>query len=210
VLRVRDTGVGIAHDVLPRIFDLFVQGEPGAGRGRAGLGIGLAVVQSLVRLHGGTIEASSEGPGRGSTFSVRLRSVSAPAIRLPRSRPAATSAPRRRIVLVEPDPDLRTILRSLLETSGHEVTEAEDGPSAFATAVRVRPDVMLVDIDLAGFDGYELGQRLRMTPEAKSTLLVALTGYGRPEDIERAHAAGFDHHATKPVDPDMLTAILRA
>jgi signal transduction histidine kinase/CheY-like chemotaxis protein len=210
VLRVRDTGVGIARDVLPRIFDLFVQGEPGAIRGRAGLGIGLAVVRSLAELHGGTIEASSEGPGRGSTFSLRLRSVPAPAIRPLRNRPGAAPAPRRRIVLVEPDPDLRTILRSLLEASGHEVTEATDGPGAFATAVRVRPEVMLVDIELAGFDGYELAQRLRMIPEAKSTLLVALTGDGRPDDVERAHAAGFDHHATKPVDPDTLTSILRA
>jgi signal transduction histidine kinase/CheY-like chemotaxis protein len=210
VLRIRDTGVGIPHDVLPRIFDLFVQGEPGAARGRGGLGVGLAVVQSLARLHGGTIEASSEGPGRGSTFSLRLRRIPAPASRPPRSRPGSAPAPRRRIVLVEPDPDLRTILRSLLEASGHEVTEAGDGPSAFATAMRVRPDVMLVDVELAGFDGYELAQRLRMMPEAKSTLLVALSGYGRPEDVERAHAAGFDHHATKPVDSDTLTSILRA
>jgi signal transduction histidine kinase len=209
VLSVRDTGVGIARDDLPRIFDLFVQGEPGASRSRGGLGIGLAVVQRLAELHGGTIEASSDGPGRGSIFSLRLRSIAAPAARMPRRRAVAAPTRRRRIVLVEPDADLRTILRSLLETSGHEVTEAADGPSAFATAVRVRPEVMLIDIDLAGFDGYELAQRLRMAPEAKSTLLVALSGYGRPEDVERAHTAGFDHHATKPVDADMLTAILR-
>jgi signal transduction histidine kinase len=208
VLSVRDTGVGIARDDLPRIFDLFVQGEPGASRGRGGLGIGLAVVRRLAELHGGTIEASSDGPGRGSTFSLRLRSIAAPAARMPRSRAAAPRR-RRRIVLVEPDADLRTILRSLLETSGHEVTEAVDSPSAFATAVRVRPEVMLIDIDLAGFDGCELAQRLRMVPEAKSTMLVALTGYGRPEDVERAHAAGFDHHATKPIDPETLTAILQ-
>ena len=209
VLSVRDTGVGIARDDLPRIFDLFVQGAPRASRGRGGLGIGLAVVQRLAELHGGTIEASSDGPGRGSTFSLRLRSVAAPPACLPRSRAVAVPRLRRRIVLVEPDADLRTILRSLFETSGHEVTEAADGPSAFATAVRVRPDVMLIDIELEGFDGCELAQRLRMAPEAKSTVLVALTGYGRPEDVERAHAAGFDHHATKPVDPDTLTAILQ-
>ena len=209
ILRVRDTGVGIARDDLPRIFDLFVQGEPSGNRAHRGLGIGLAVVQRLAELQGGTIEASSEGPGRGSTFSLRLRSVPAPAIRAPHRLPAARPGAHRRIVIVEPDPDLRTILRALLETSGHDVTEAADGLSAFASAVRVRPDVMLVDLELAGLDGYELAQRLRMAPEAKSIMLVALTGYGRPQDVERARAAGFDHHATKPVDPEILTDMLR-
>jgi len=118
-------------------------------------------------------------------------------------------APRRRIVVAETDPDLRAILRALLETSGHDVSAATDGPEAFAAALRVRPDVMLIDVDLAGFDGYELARRLRMTPEAKSTLLVALTGWGRADDVERARAAGFDHHATKPLDPDALAEILR-
>ena len=209
VLRVRDTGVGIARDVLPRIFELFVQGEPGAIRGRSGLGIGLAVVQRLAELHGGTIDAASDGPGRGSTFSLRLRGVAAPAVRTLRVRPVIAPAPRRRIVVAETDPDLRAILRALLETSGHDVSAATDGPEAFAAALRVRPDVMLIDVDLAGFDGYELARRLRMTPEAKSTLLVALTGWGRADDVERARAAGFDHHATKPLDPDVLAEILR-
>ena len=209
VLRVRDTGVGIARDVLPRIFELFVQGEPGAIRGRSGLGIGLAVVQRLAELHGGTIDAASDGPGRGSTFSLRLRGVAAPAVRTLRVRPVIAPAPRRRIVVAETDPDLRAILRALLEMSGHDVSAATDGPEAFAAALRVRPDVMLIDVDLAGFDGYELARRLRMTPEAKSTLLVALTGWGRADDVERARAAGFDHHATKPLDPDVLAEILR-
>jgi signal transduction histidine kinase/CheY-like chemotaxis protein len=209
VLRVRDTGIGIARDVLPRIFELFVQGEPAAIRGRRGLGIGLAVVQRLAELHGGTIDAASDGPGRGSTFTLRLRSIAAPAGRTPRDRPAMTPAPRRRIVVAETDADLRAILRALLEVSGHDVSEATDGPEAFAAALRVRPDVMLVDVDLAGFDGYELARRLRMTPEAKSTLLIALTGDGRADDVERARAAGFDHHATKPLEPDALAEILR-
>jgi len=101
------------------------------------------------------------------------------------------------------------MLRRLLEASGHAVAEAEDGPGAFETAVRVRPDLMLVDIGLAGFDGYELARRLRMMPETKSAVLVALTGYGRPDDVERSRAAGFDHHAVKPLAADALAEILR-
>src|SRR5207248_1174123 len=146
LLRVRDTGVGIPREMLPRIFDLFVQGEPGAIRGRSGLGIGLAVVHHLAELHGGTIEAPSDGPGRGSTFRLRLRSAPAPRAETPRVRRPATDPPRRRIVVVEDDPDIRGMLRGLLEASGHDVAEAEDGPSAFETAVRVLPDLMLVDI----------------------------------------------------------------
>jgi signal transduction histidine kinase len=208
VLRIRDTGVGIAADVLPRIFDLFVQGEPGTIRGRRGLGIGLAVVRRLAELHDGTIDVASEGPGRGSTFTLRLRSV-APPTRTRRSRPAALPAARRRVVVVEGDPDLRGVLCALLQSSGHEVSEAADGPSALATAMRVRPDVMLIDVDLGGFDGYHLARRLRMMPEVKSTRLVALTTYGRAEDAERALESGFDHHASKPVDADTLATMLR-
>ena len=125
-----------------------------------------------------------------------------------RGRPAVAPAPRRRIVVAESDPDLRAILRSLLETSGHEVSDTADGPEAFATALRTRPDVMLIDVDLAGFDGYELARRLRMAPEVKATRLVALIGWGRADDIDRARAAGFDLHATKPLDDDALAEIL--
>jgi signal transduction histidine kinase len=208
VLRVRDTGVGIAADVLPRIFDLFVQGEPGTLRGRRGLGIGLAVVRRLAELHDGTIDVASDGPGRGSTFTLRLRSVAAPT-RTRRHRPIASTAVPRRVIVVEGDPDLRAVLCALLQASGHDVSEAVDGPSALATAGRVRPDVMLIDVDLSGFDGYQLARRLRMTPELKATRLVALTTYGRAEDAERALESGFDHHASKPVDADALALMLR-
>jgi signal transduction histidine kinase len=208
VLCVRDTGVGIAPDVLPRIFDLFVQGEPGALRGRGGLGIGLAVVQRLADLHGGTIHAESDGPGRGSTFILRLPGVPPPEARTLRSRRASAPARRRRIVIAETDADVRAMLRSLLETSGHEVSDTASGPDAFAAAVRTRPDVILIDVDLAGFDGYELARRLRMTPETKATRLVALTGWGRTDEVDRVLAAGFDDHATKPLDGDALAEIL--
>jgi signal transduction histidine kinase len=208
-LRVRDTGVGIAPDVLPRIFDLFVQGESGTIQGRGGLGIGLAVVQRLADLHGGTIEADSDGPGRGSTFCLRLRSV-APPVRTPRGRPALalTRAARRRILVAESDPDLRAVLRALLETSGHDVGDTANGPEAFATALRTRPDIMLIDVELPGFDGYELARRLRMAPETKATRLVALIGWERVDDVDRARAAGFDQHASKPLDGDALAEIL--
>jgi CheY-like chemotaxis protein len=208
-LRVRDNGVGIAADVLPRIFDLFVQGDTGATRGRRGLGIGLAVVRRLAELHGGTIDVESDGPGRGSAFTLRLPSTAPPPARAARTRRSVLPTPRRRIVVVEADADLRSILCSLLESSGHDVTEAADGPSALAAAIRVRPEVMLIDVELSGFDGYDLARRLRMTPELKSARLVALTTYGRAEDAERALEAGFDHHASKPVDADALATMLR-
>src|SRR5205085_8628447 len=124
----------------------------------------------LADLHGGTIEAQSEGPGRGSTFTLRLRSVAPPPARTSRDRPslARPPAPRRRIVVAESDPDLRAVVRTLLTASGHEVSDTADGPEAFATALRMRPDVVLIDVELAGFDGYELARRLRMTSETKA------------------------------------------
>jgi two-component system, sensor histidine kinase len=209
MLRVRDNGVGIAADVLPRIFDLFVQGDAPGVRGRRGLGIGLAVVRRLAELHGGTIDVESDGPGRGSAFTLRLPSTSAPPARSARTWRSMLPTPRRRVVVVEPDADLRSILCSLLQSSGHDVAEAADGPSALATAIRFGPDVMLIDVDLSGFDGYDLARRLRMTPEVKSARLIALTTYGRAEDAERALGAGFDHHASKPVDADALATMLR-
>ena len=208
VFCVRDTGVGIAPDMLPRIFELFMQGDTAALRGRSGLGIGLAVVQRLADLHGGTIDAASEGPGRGSTFTLRLPRIPAPMTRASRARSGLTTVPPRRIVVAEVDPDVRAILTSLLLTTGHHVDEAADGPSALALAARVQPDVMLIDVDLPGFDGYELARRLRMTPATKSTVLVALSAHRRPEDAERALHSGFDHHACKPIDPEALAQML--
>jgi len=211
VCRVRDSGVGIDADVLPRIFELFVQGDAASRHGRRGLGIGLAVVRRLVELHGGTINAASDGPGRGSTFTLRLPSVRAPALpRPPRESADASSARmRRRVLIVEADADLRAMLRSLLEVSGHHVSDAADGPSAFSIALRARPEVVLIDVELPGFDGYELARRLRMAPETKSVVLIAITGDHREHDAERARLAGFDHYASKPVDPEALAQILQ-
>src|SRR5207244_10654997 len=147
---------------------------------------------------------------RGSTFSLRLRSVAPAPARMSRGRPAVAPAPRRRIVVAESDPDLRAILRSLLETSGHEVSDTADGPEAFATALRTRPDVMLIDVDLAGFDGYELARRLRMAPEVKATRLVAPIGWGRAGDIDRTPAAGGELRAPQRREADAPAALLAA
>ena len=206
VLEVEDTGIGIDPALLPRIFDLFVQGDRTLDRSPGGLGIGLTLTRRLVELHGGRIAAASEGVGRGSRFTVRLPAVAPPAIRLGerRSRPVAVVA--RTVLVVDDNADARVMLREILREAGHIVYEASDGPSAVEVAQTRRFDVALVDIGLPGLDGYAVARRLRT--EAAGTLLVALTGYGRPEDRERAFAAGFAHHIVKPVDPDALLAIL--
>ncbi len=207
VLRVDDTGAGISADLLPRIFDLFVQGQTGLHRSEAGLGVGLTLVKRLVDLHGGRIEVASDGPGRGSTFTVRFPLSARPA--RPRDpTPAAGSAQaRRRIVLVEDNADARQMLRHLLERTGHEVHEAEDGHAGLERTLTLRPDAAIIDIGLPGLDGYELARRIRAAGHTRM-LLVAVTGYGQSGDRLRSSEAGFDAHLTKPVDPLALDAVL--
>jgi signal transduction histidine kinase len=208
VLRVRDSGVGIAPEMLARVFDVFVQGPRGPDGGPGGLGLGLTLVRRIVELHGGTVEAASEGPGRGSVFTVRLPALAAPP---PTSSPAAAGAGarRRRIVVVEDNADAREMLRVALELAGHEVHEAPDGPSGIAAILERRPDVALVDVGLPGLDGYEVGRRVRSTMGA-TIRLIALTGYGQPDDRRQALDAGFDAHLVKPVDPRTLQTALGA
>jgi PAS domain S-box-containing protein len=206
VLEVEDTGVGIDPALLPRIFDLFVQGDRGLDRATGGLGIGLTLVRQLVELHGGSIRAESEGAGRGSRFTVRLPGVSPPEVRLGERRPRAAAGAARTVLVVDDNDDAREMLREILRAAGHTVYEAADGPSALEVAQARHFDVALVDIGLPGLDGYEVARRLRAS--AEGTLLVALTGYGQRADRERATAAGFDHHIVKPVDPDALLAML--
>jgi PAS domain S-box-containing protein len=207
VLRVEDEGVGIAADALPRIFDLFVQGSSSLDRAQGGLGIGLTLTRALVELHGGTIDVESHGFGRGSVFTVRL-----PRIDLPRTTetPAAPVGPAvtRRVLIVEDNDDTREMLRILLERQGHEVFEATDGPEGIRMASRVRPDLALVDIGLPILDGYEVARHIRMQPHQPARL-IALTGYGQPEDVQRSLAAGFDELIVKPVDPARLTQLLQ-
>jgi signal transduction histidine kinase len=206
VLTVRDTGVGIAPGLLPSVFDLFVQGERPLDRAEGGLGIGLTLVRQLVQLHGGTVAAESAGRGQGSTFTVRLPRIAALPVAAP--RPAADEKRRRRVLLVEDNDDSREMLRVGLELAGHEVHEACDGPGGIEAARALRPDVAIVDVGLPGANGYEVARQVRTTVPGMK--LIALTGYGQPEDRRRAMTAGFDTHLVKPVDPEQLLVVIAA
>ena len=209
VLRVRDNGVGIAPEMLPRVFDLFAQAQRGPARVEGGLGIGLTVVQRLVELHGGRAEVASEGLGRGSEFS-----VSFPCVPVADANPApARSAGEGhggpvRVLVVDDNADVAEGLMMLLELLGHRVRVAHDGMAALE-AVRVNvPDLMLVDIGLPGMDGYELAGRVREDFRLKGVVLVALTGYGRDEDKRKAIEAGFDDHLVKPLTVETFQKLL--
>jgi signal transduction histidine kinase/CheY-like chemotaxis protein len=207
VFRVRDTGIGIAPDMLPRVFELFTQAEQGAARSIGGLGIGLTLVRRLVEMHGGTVVAASEGHGRGAQFTVRLPVEVE--VAAPQPVPAAAPSPdrRRTILIVEDNDDARESLRLLLESLGHRVLEARDGPEGLALAEKHEPEVALIDLGLPGPDGYEVAQtlRLRLGTEA---LLIAVTGYGHAEDRRRSKEAGFDEHLVKPVSQTLLSRLV--
>ena len=208
VLVVSDEGEGIAPELLGRVFDLFVQGEHGIDREKGGMGIGLALVKMLAGMHGGTAAASSAGPGRGSTFTVRLPAVEA----VRTTTPAAISRPpprARRILVIEDNDDAREMLRECLALSGHEVQGARDGATGLALAERISPEVALIDIGLPDMDGYEVARRLRSARDGTISL-IALTGYGQPEDRRRALEAGFDMHLTKPVETERLEEVMAA
>jgi signal transduction histidine kinase/DNA-binding response OmpR family regulator len=212
VLRVSDTGRGIAPDMLDRVFDMFVQVAPSIDRSSGGLGIGLTLVKRLVGMHGGTVSAHSGGLGQGSEFVVRLP-LAAPVPRaVPAARPPpAMEAPRpskRRVVVVEDRDDVREMMRELLEELGHEVEEAADGLAGAAKVLEVRPDVALVDVGLPGIDGYELARRVRAAQEGGSLYLVALTGYGGSEVRAKALEAGFNLHLVKPLNVNDLPQVL--
>ena len=209
VLRVRDQGRGIDPAMLPVVFDLFVQGEQGLDRRGGGLGVGLTLVRQIVELHGGTVEARSDGRGHGSEFIVRLpRQEKAIVADRPTSL-RASETPARRIVVAEDQADAREMVRVLLEQCGHVVLEAADGPSALAVIERGHPDVALIDIGLPKMNGYELARRIRANPQLDDVLLVALTGYGTSADVEQARASGFDEHLTKPCDLERLNDAIR-
>ncbi|HSE93113.1 MAG TPA: response regulator [Methylomirabilota bacterium] len=208
VVRVRDTGIGISAEMLPRLFDLFTQGRQALDRAQGGLGIGLTLVRRLVELHGGSVAAASEGPGRGSVFTVRLPRATREKIDDGGRGPGQGDRAPLRILLVEDSRDTRETLRSLLELAGHEVHEAADGFEAVRVACRVNPQLALIDIGLPGLDGLQVASRIRDTAEGNAVVLVAVTGYGQLTDRRKALAAGFDLHLTKPVEPERLDEVL--
>ncbi|MDQ3563232.1 MAG: PAS domain S-box protein [Pseudomonadota bacterium] len=210
-LMVRDNGIGISAEMLSRVFEMFTQVDQSLERTHGGLGIGLALVRSLVEQHGGTIEAESAGTGQGSKFIVRL-----PLGTMPQQDQGARGVapvqpaigPARRILVVEDNQDAAESLAALLELLGHAVRSVHDGASALETAAAFRPDVVLLDIGLPDINGYEVAPRLRQQPGLERIALAALTGWGQEEDRLRARTAGFDHHFVKPIDVDALRAWL--
>jgi signal transduction histidine kinase/ActR/RegA family two-component response regulator len=228
VLRVQDNGFGIAPDLLPRVFDLFVQGERTLDRSQGGLGIGLTLVRRLVNLHHGTVSVASEGPNRGSSFTVRLPKVAAARNTNAAGDAARLRAVHRRVLIVEDNRDAREMFRIMLELDGHQVLEAEEGRAGLQLLRTELPDVAFIDVGLPGLDGYEIARQFRCESEETSgdgfgsstgaaeaharhrVLLVALTGYGTPDALERSRRAGFDHHLIKPVNPEALYKLLNA
>jgi PAS domain S-box-containing protein len=210
VVRVCDSGIGITPAMLPHVFELFAQAERALGRSEGGLGVGLALVRQLVEMHGGSVEAHSEGAGKGSEFVVRL-----PVLRVPAGEENGRAAPRdgatgppRRVLVVDDNRDAAATLARFLALSGHDVRTAHDGKAALAAARTFRPEVVLLDISLPGMDGYQVARQLRERDGDGRALLAALTGYGQEEDRRRSHEAGFDAHLVKPADPDELLALI--
>lgn len=209
VIRVNDTGMGIPADVLPRVFELFSRGDTGLDRSPGGLGIGLTLVKRLAELHGGSAEAFSDGERRGSTFIIRIPRIASPSTCASGGvEKAIRIGSARRVLIVEDNADARESLRELLQAWNLEVYEAMDGPSGVEKAEAVRPDVVLVDIGLPGFDGFEVASRIRSHFGASRITLIAVTGYGQREYQQRAQAAGFDEYLVKPVAPDQLAHII--
>jgi signal transduction histidine kinase/ActR/RegA family two-component response regulator len=211
-LSVKDDGIGIVAEFLPRIFELFVQGHTTIHRTEGGLGLGLALVRNLVGLHGGTVAAFSEGPGKGSEFIVRLPAL--PRVAEDEARPMAPvpfarQANPRRILLVDDNVDAADLLAEILRTAGHEVVTAYDSPRALELVESMMPDIMILDIGLPVMDGYELAAKVRQRLAGRTPQLIAVTGYGQHHDRARSERAGFTTHLVKPVDADALLAAVQ-
>jgi CheY-like chemotaxis protein len=211
VLRVQDAGVGIAPEMLPKIFDLFVQAERRLDRAQGGVGIGLTLAKKLAEMHGGQVEATSAGLGQGSEFTLRL-----PALADEQSHRAekatggadATELPPRRVLVVDDSPDAADTLAMMLQLVGQDARAAYDGPSALCLARDFRPALVFLDIGMPGMNGFDVAHRLPEEPGLGGTVLVAVTGWGQDEDRRRSAEAGFDHHLVKPVEPDDVQKVL--
>src|SRR5918992_993235 len=212
VISVSDNGIGIAPELLPRVFDLFMQSERPLDRATGGLGLGLSLVKRLAELHGGTVEARSSGLGQGSTFTVRLpRLAAAPLLEAATPEPAPRDEPssrRLRVLVVDDNIDAAEGLAFWFRLKGFEERMAFDGPAALTAAEDFHPEVVILDIGLPGLDGFEVARRLRAQPGMAHALLIALSGYGPAQDRRCAQAAGFDYHLAKPVDPDKLYTLI--
>jgi len=209
LLRVHDTGIGIAPELLGRIFDLFTQGERGLDRSEGGLGIGLALVRRVVEMHGGTVEARSAGPGKGSEFVLRLPFREAPSARRAAQSGRGTRATvPHRVLVVDDSRDSVESMAMLLRTWGHRVETAMEGSEALRLAATFRPEVVFLDLGLPGMSGFEVAEALGSMKDFQEVLLVAITGYGQDLDRRRTREAGFDYHLTKPVDPSVLQGLL--
>jgi len=211
VVTVADNGIGIERDVLTRVFDLFTQAQGGRTTSHAGLGMGLTLVKRLVELHGGTVSAHSDGPGKGSVFTVRLDLLLASECDTMLTAPPArtqTTHPRIRILIADDNYDAAQSLALVLSLDGHEVCTANDGAEALQLAEDFQPQVVLLDLGMPKLDGYETARRLRQRPWAHATRLFAVTGWGQDDDRQRTRQAGFHRHLVKPLDPEMLSELL--
>jgi PAS domain S-box-containing protein len=213
VVAVRDNGIGISADMMPRLFTLFAQASPALERAEGGLGIGLSLVRGLVELHGGTITAHSEGAGYGAEFIVRLP-IGEPVGTEPNGEPhrarASPPALPLRVVVADDNRDSAASCAALLESCGHQVSVAHSGREAFELACTLRPNVLVLDIGMPELNGYQVAERVRGTDWGRMATLIAITGWGQEQDKRRALEAGFDHHLTKPIDPNNLEGLLRA
>jgi PAS domain S-box-containing protein len=207
VLRVRDTGIGLSSDMLPKIWEMFVQADRTTKSAQVGMGIGLTLVKNLVEMHGGFVEAKSDGVGKGSEFIVRLPLVAAPPERKP-SPPSPTSRhSSRRVLVVDDNVDVAQSLALLLDLEGHKTKIAHDGPTALKIALAEPPEIAFLDIGMPGMDGYELARKFREEEALRDVFLVALTGWGQAEDRRRTAEAGFDAHEVKPIEPEALAKV---
>lgn len=208
-IAVRDNGIGISRDLLPQVFDLFAQSERSPDRASGGLGIGLTLVKAIAEMHGGSVEARSKGPGKGSEFFIRLPAAAGnPEAAGAEASSATDAGPLRRILVVDDNRDAAMALAQLLEITGHAVREAHDGQSALEAAAAFRPDVVLLDIGLPGLDGFEVAKRMRADPALEDVMLIAVSGYCQEEDRRRSRKAGFDHHLAKPTEHRELLALI--
>ena len=211
MIRVRDNGMGIAPSMLENVFDLFAQGERTIDRAEGGLGIGLTLARRIVALHGGAIEARSEGAGKGSELEVRLPMLRAGtefAIERGRAGTAAGGGTRRSVLVVDDNADAANSVAMLLRMAGHEVHVENDGTGALERAATLQPEIVLLDIGLPGMSGYDVARQLRSRPGGNDMVIYAMTGYGAQEDRDRSKDAGFDGHLVKPVVPSDLVALM--